>query len=249
MNQDIEAKIRQADVDMWASHARIVLQATAAIAEELKQIIIDHQDGKILPGISHGIVKILQVDAVVNNLQRVITKIRGTDNTAEPGRRRDHRQARGAGKSLFFAPVVFGDVLLEQGERVAPRIGAAAAFRTVLRAVHIFKMRTIAGHAPAVMEGPDNRDAALFQIAEQHLDIQVITVQIMQMNHIRLKCFNPPDQLFGLGAVGKPVVVEKDRSHGGRGIACEPCHFICFKKSLGRIVFFPAVADQGLVDR
>lgn len=44
MNQDIEAKIRQADVDMWASHARIVLQATAAIAEELKQIIIDYQD-------------------------------------------------------------------------------------------------------------------------------------------------------------------------------------------------------------
>lgn len=44
MNQDIEAKIRQADVDMWASHARIVLQATAAIAEELKQIIIDHQN-------------------------------------------------------------------------------------------------------------------------------------------------------------------------------------------------------------
>lgn len=44
MSQDIEAKIRQADVDMWASHARIVLQATAAIAEELKQIIIDYQD-------------------------------------------------------------------------------------------------------------------------------------------------------------------------------------------------------------
>lgn len=44
MNQDIEAKIRQADVDMWASHARIVLQATAAIAEDLKQIIIDYQD-------------------------------------------------------------------------------------------------------------------------------------------------------------------------------------------------------------
>lgn len=44
MSKDIEAKIRQADVDMWASHARIVLQATAAIAEELKQIIIDYQD-------------------------------------------------------------------------------------------------------------------------------------------------------------------------------------------------------------
>ena len=44
MSQDIEAKIRQADVDMWASHARIVLQATAAIAEDLKQIIIDYQD-------------------------------------------------------------------------------------------------------------------------------------------------------------------------------------------------------------
>ena len=44
MNQDIEAKIRQADVDMWAEHARIVLQATAAIAEDLKQIIIDYQD-------------------------------------------------------------------------------------------------------------------------------------------------------------------------------------------------------------
>lgn len=42
--EDIEAKIRQADVDMWASHARIVLQATAAIAEDLKQIIIDYQD-------------------------------------------------------------------------------------------------------------------------------------------------------------------------------------------------------------
>lgn len=42
--EDIEAKIRQADVDMWASHARIVLQATAAIAEDLKQIVIDYRD-------------------------------------------------------------------------------------------------------------------------------------------------------------------------------------------------------------
>lgn len=39
--EDIEAKIRQADVDMWAAHARIVIQATAAIADDLKQIILD----------------------------------------------------------------------------------------------------------------------------------------------------------------------------------------------------------------
>ena len=41
--EDIQMKIRQADVDMWAAHARIVIQATAAIADDLKQIILDYK--------------------------------------------------------------------------------------------------------------------------------------------------------------------------------------------------------------
>ncbi len=42
--EDIQMKIRQADVDMWAAHARIVIQATAAIADDLKQIILDYKN-------------------------------------------------------------------------------------------------------------------------------------------------------------------------------------------------------------
>ena len=77
MNQDIEAKIRQADVDMWASHARIVLQATAAIAEELKQIIIDYQDDP-----STGVELYYQRigDYIVTQQEKAIQEIRSLTN-------------------------------------------------------------------------------------------------------------------------------------------------------------------------
>jgi hypothetical protein len=77
MSQDIEAKIRQADVDMWASHARIVLQATAAIAEELKQIIIDYQDDP-----STGVELYYQRigDYIVTKQEEAIQEIRSLTN-------------------------------------------------------------------------------------------------------------------------------------------------------------------------
>lgn len=77
MNQDIEAKIRQADVDMWASHARIVLQATAAIAEDLKQIIIDYQDDP-----STGVELYYQRigDYIVTKQEEAIQEIRSITN-------------------------------------------------------------------------------------------------------------------------------------------------------------------------
>lgn len=77
MSQDIEAKIRQADVDMWASHARIVLQATAAIAEELKQIIIDYQDDP-----STGVELYYQRigDYIVTQQEKAIQEIRSLTN-------------------------------------------------------------------------------------------------------------------------------------------------------------------------
>jgi hypothetical protein len=77
MSQDIEAKIRQADVDMWASHARIVLQATAAIAEELKQIIIDYQDDP-----STGVELYYQRigDYIVTKQEEAIQEIRSITN-------------------------------------------------------------------------------------------------------------------------------------------------------------------------
>jgi hypothetical protein len=77
MSKDIEAKIRQADVDMWASHARIVLQATAAIAEELKQIIIDYQDDP-----STGVELYYQRigDYIVTKQEEAIQEIRSLTN-------------------------------------------------------------------------------------------------------------------------------------------------------------------------
>ena len=75
--EDIEAKIRQADVDMWASHARIVLQATAAIAEDLKQIIIQYQDD---PGTGVELYYQRIGDYIVTQQEKAIQEIRSITN-------------------------------------------------------------------------------------------------------------------------------------------------------------------------
>ena len=50
------------------------------------------------------------------------------------------------------------------------------------------------GECPAIVQGPDNGDIVLFNIAEQYRDIDKTAVQVMQMNNIGRVLFNLPDK-------------------------------------------------------
>lgn len=46
------------------------------------------------------------------------------------------------------------------------------------------EMRAMPGKGPAVMQCPDNRFVSLFKVVEEQADMEIITVQIMEVNDI-----------------------------------------------------------------
>ncbi len=69
------------------------------------------------------------------------------------------------------------------------------------------------------MQGPDNRLSRFLQIFEQEFCLKDKTVNIVQMNHIRIPPANLADETPGLSLRGKPVLsFEKRREHMQRHI-------------------------------
>jgi hypothetical protein len=46
------------------------------------------------------------------------------------------------------------------------------------------EMRAMTGESPAVVECPDNWFVNLFKVVEEETDMEVITVQVMEVNNI-----------------------------------------------------------------
>ena len=62
-------------------------------------------------------------------------------------------------------------------------------------------MRAVSGKSPAVMQRPERADAAFSQKAEQHRQIDIAVMQIVQMNDIRLNPLQLPNKHRGRGGL------------------------------------------------
>jgi len=60
---------------------------------------------------------------------------------------------------------------------------------------------------PAIMLGPDDRYIDLFQIVEKKLDVDIVAMNHMQMDQVRLIGFNLADQEPGGQGRGKRMAV------------------------------------------
>lgn len=52
------------------------------------------------------------------------------------------------------------------------------------------EMGALPGKGPTVMKGPDRGDAVLFYIAEQHRNIKIASVKIVEVNNIGFESGN-----------------------------------------------------------
>ena len=58
------------------------------------------------------------------------------------------------------------------------------------------KVCAVPGHRPAVMQRPDGGNVPFLDVAEKQFDIDIISMQIMQMNYIRLVFIDPFQKLL-----------------------------------------------------
>ena len=77
-------------------------------------------------------------------------------------------------------------------------------------------MGTSAGKGPAVVQGPDDRDMMLFDVSEQHRQVQAEAVDIMEVDHIRSNAVQLLQQLPGCAA-GKAAVFACEDTDGYMG--------------------------------
>ena len=65
------------------------------------------------------------------------------------------------------------------------------------------------GKGPAIMEGPHQGRSALFEIPEQHAQVQVAAVKVVQMDHIRAEALYLPDQPPGSQLAAVSLHIQK----------------------------------------
>ena len=51
-------------------------------------------------------------------------------------------------------------------------------------AADMLKMRAMPGHRPAIVESPHHRHVGMRQLVEQHLVVDVIAVNVVQMDYV-----------------------------------------------------------------
>ena len=98
-----------------------------------------------------------------------------------------------------------------------PLIGIGVQFRAAdtsalpLFTVQTVIMRTMAGEGPAVVQRPDHRYLHLCQRLKHRFHIQVIAVQIMEVDQIRIKLLQILHRLLRIPGIRKSVTVKQER--------------------------------------
>ena len=71
---------------------------------------------------------------------------------------------------------------------------------------YIIEMGTMPGKAPTIMKGPDYRLSGIFQIFKKLFHIQVKTMNIVQMNNVRIVFFDSLNEFYRLFLGGKSML-------------------------------------------
>ena len=133
-------------------------------------------------------VKDRQINSVMNGADIIILQKGLSDLAFQPERRSHNRQLTIKRiEEFLLAGIVLSDIHAIPGNRILIQTRAFHAFGLPLFTMKTVIMRTMPGERPAIMEGPDYRFSAFLQIMEQNLCIQIIAMQIMEMNQVRIE--------------------------------------------------------------
>ena len=99
--------------------------------------------------------------------------------------------ARKSGAKCLFLLIVAAAAIQQCRSRVGLFLGAVMAAGLPAVTACKIKIGAVAGKGPAVMKGPDDFLTAGAQVIKQQTDMDVITMNIMEPDHIRIIFPNP----------------------------------------------------------
>jgi len=93
-------------------------------------------------------------------------------------------------------------------------IGAMMAFGLPTVAIHPVEITAMSGKWPTIVKGPNHRLFGLSKVFKKDSHMQVIAMQVVQVNDVRVNCTNLVSQLSGSCSRGKAVIVEQTGLQG-----------------------------------
>jgi hypothetical protein len=112
-------------------------------------------------------------------------------------------------ESLLFPLKVSGGISIKKTSGIRGAMGAACTARFPLKAISGGIIGAMPGKRPAVMEGPNYGFPRCFQIIEEQFDVDIISMDVMEMDYIRIIFLNPGEKFFGSVLISKAVRIKK----------------------------------------
>ena len=119
------------------------------------------------------------------------------DDVGEPfaGCHEDH--SGNIGEYFFFNNIILPAVVFKKRVRIIRTENRTIiTARCPFLALRIIKIGALPGYGPAVVERPYNGDAVRFDIGKKYAHVNIKSVQIMQMQDIRLYLVQPAQKSF-----------------------------------------------------
>ena len=134
-----------------------------------------------------------KVDSVADHPNRISPQIGLLHKPRQPLGRRDNGQAFHAAEP-FFLPAVHTPRVVGQALGIAPMERAPPTVGFPFVASRHVEIRAMPRKRPAVVQRPDHGNVFLLDIPEQHRQIDIPAVQIVQVDHVGLQLPQPADQ-------------------------------------------------------
>ena len=107
--------------------------------------------------------------------------------TLHPFTGRNKGEAFQLGERLFLHAVIAPGPVNPNADGVGTLLRAIMAFAAPAVAPAIIKIRTMPGKRPAIVQCPQHGPVHLPQGFKEHRQVQIASMQVMQMNNIRVK--------------------------------------------------------------
>ncbi len=150
--------------------------------------------------------ELVEVDAVVDDFDRMVLPEQGyPDQIGEPFRRRDQgHRLHAVVEFLSFQPDL-SRIVQEQGGVIVIQPGTAAAALLPFLAA---ELRASSGEGPVVVQRPDTGDVIVPDVGEQHLDVEIVVAERMDVDQVGIDLLQFVDEEFRVDDVEAAVEAE-----------------------------------------